>query len=158
MKRFIVLTGVVLISASSFAQKYITAGGIRLSNQGLGVTLQQRVTELTTIEGIAMVNFNEYSAAALFEQHHKILYQKRLNIYMGLGPQIGSYYRDSSYFGLTGLLGLEYKSFLFPIVLSADIKPLFRLDQQNWFSVGFGFSIRYVLIKDKRTGLFARKK
>jgi hypothetical protein len=140
-----------LLPLGVFGQKYITSGGVRMSNEGVGLSLQQLVLEHVTFEGIGMVNLNEASVSGLLEYHNNVLFGKGLNTYIGGGPVYGRYYNaDSAYFGADVILGLEYKVLLLPIVVSADIKPRLRLEQTDWFNVGLGISFRYIFIKQKR--------
>lgn len=132
------------------------SGGVRFSNEGFGLTLQQQVFEHTTVEGIAMANFKEISVSGLIEKHNNLLFTKSLNTYAGIGPVFGKYFAaDSGYIGCDVVFGLEYKVLLLPIVISADIKPRFKLEQDDWFHVGAGISMRYVFIKEKKK-LFER--
>ena len=157
MKRTGVLLIIIFSNLYLYPQKYITAGGVRFSNEGFGLTLQQHIFEHTTVEGIAMANFNEVSVAGLIEKHNNLLFSKSLNTYAGIGPVFGKYYAsDSGYIGCDVIFGLEYKVLLLPIVISADIKPRFKLEQDYWFRFGAGISFRYVFIKEKKT-LFNRK-
>lgn len=141
----------LLLPFNVFGQKYITAGGVRMSNEGFGLTVQQRLFEHATIEGIAMTSLTEGSIAGLLELHNNLLFTKSLNTYIGLGPLVGTkYFSDTTYLGADVVLGLEYKILLLPIVVSADIKPTFRFDNSDWFNLGVGISMRYVFIKDKK--------
>lgn len=137
-----------------FAQKYITAGGIRMSKNEVGVSLQQKILEHTTLEGLAIFNFNEYYVTVMAEKHQPILWGDGFNSYFGAGPRLGSIQSDSMYFGADVVFGVEYKMLLFPVVLSADIKPGFRLQQENWFELGVGISFRYIFIKEQKKKLF----
>ncbi|MBC8172803.1 MAG: hypothetical protein H7X71_02760 [Chitinophagales bacterium] len=146
-----------------FSQKYITAGGLRMSKNEVGLTVQQHIFETVTVEALAMFNIEEYYFSAMLEKHDKILWGEGFNSYFGAGPRYGKYITDSTYFGADFVFGAEYKMLLFPVVLSADIKPGFRFEQDNWFELGVGVSIRYILIKEKKkkpfeNGIFEKRK
>ena len=64
MKKTILICLIFIIPAQLQAQKYITAAGVRFSNEGFGLSLQQRIFEHTTIEAIGQINFKEVSATA----------------------------------------------------------------------------------------------
>ncbi len=151
MKKTILICLISIITLQLHAQKYITAGGVRFSNEGFGLTVQQRIFEFTTLEMIGQINFKEVSATAMIEQHNNLLFSKSLNMYGGIGPSFGKYLlSDSSYLGCNLVFGVEYKVLLLPLVISADLKPAFKLQEDDWFHLGLGFSFRYVLIKQKR--------
>ncbi len=159
MKRTFLISLIFIITNQLSAQKYITAGGVRFSNEGFGLSLQQRIFEHTTIEVIGQVNFKEASATAMIEHHNNLLFTKSLNMYGGIGPSYGKYLlSDSSYLGCNLVFGVEYKVLLLPLVISADLKPAFKLQEDDWFHLGIGFSFRYVLIKQKKKGILPLRK
>jgi hypothetical protein len=146
-----ILTMCLLLPLSLMGQKYITAAGIRMSNEGAGLSIQQRVLEHTTVEAIGMINLNEATFSGLLEYHNNLLFSKSLNTYIGAGPVYGKYYNaDSAYLGADVILGLEYKILLMPMVISLDLKPRMKLEQDDWFNLGTAITIRYVFIKEKR--------
>ncbi len=156
MHRILFLFFTFLIT-QTHAQRYVTAGGVRFSNEGFGLTVQQKLFDHTSIEGIGQINFNEASFTAMIEHHNNILFTKSFNVYAGIGPSIGTYLlSDSSYVGFNIILGAEYKVLLLPILISADIKPAFKLQEEDWFHMSLGLSFRYVFIKEKRKRLFGR--
>lgn len=160
MKRIGILLSLFVCVLPAYNQKYVTAGGLRFSNEGFGLSLQQKIFEHTTIEVIALGNFTEVSISGLIEKHNNLLFSKNLNVYMGVGPVFGNYLNDestkSNYIGSDVIVGLEYKILFLPIVVSADVKPRFKLEQDDWINFATGISFRYVFIKEKRT-LFKEK-
>ena len=65
------------------------------------------------------------------------------NWYAGVGPF--AWIGDPFGFGVVGELGLEYK-FKFPMSISADWRPSFRIIENTDFHAGgFGLNIRYVI-------------
>lgn len=151
MRRNILICLIIINTHQLHAQKYITAAGVRFSNEGFGLSLQQRIFEHTTMEAIGQINFREVSATAMIEHHNNLLFTKSLNMYGGIGPSVGKYLLyDSTYLGCNLVFGVEYKVLLLPLVISADLKPAFKLQEDDWFHLGIGFSFRYVLIKQKK--------
>ena len=56
MKKLIGLFVFSIITLGAYAQNYNTAGGIRISD-GIGVTVQQRIADKLTVEGVAQENW-----------------------------------------------------------------------------------------------------
>ena len=131
------------------AQVYRTAAGIRLDGERLGLTLQQKVFEKSTIEGIFAVGTREVSATALYEWHRPIL-GRRFNYYLGAGGHIGNLKDRGVFTGVDGILGIEYKVNGLPVLLSADIKPAFHFNHDDWIALSTGISIRYVILAEKK--------
>ncbi|GAA4002741.1 hypothetical protein GCM10022408_12750 [Hymenobacter fastidiosus] len=151
---FSLFVGVSLLSAPAVrAQKYRTAAGLRLGKDNYGLTIQQKVFDKTTLEGIALVSPREISGTVLVERHFGIL-GPSLNYYFGAGGHIGNHKDDGAFGGFDGLAGLEYKTAFFPFVLSFDVKPSVEINSADWARFPAAFSVRYVLIREKKTGLF----
>jgi hypothetical protein len=65
-----------------------------------------------------------------------------LNWYAGVGPY--AVFDDPFTLGIVGELGLEYR-FNFPISVSADWRPSFRIiDNTDFHAGGFGLNVRYI--------------
>ena len=137
------------MSVASEAQKYRTAAGVRIESDRFGATLQQKVGERTTIEAIGTVGSREYSGTALYEWHFPLL-GKRLNYYMGAGAHIGNLKDSGVFTGGDAILGIEYKVNGLPFLLSADVKPAFHINHEDWIQLSSGISVRYVLVKEKK--------
>lgn len=133
----------------SEAQKYRTAAGARLESDRFGLTLQQKLHQNGTIEGIVAVGSREYSGTALYEWHKPLLGQ-RFNYYLGAGAHIGNLKDHGVFTGGDAILGIEYKVNGLPFLLSADIKPAFHINHEDWIQLSSGISIRYVLVKEKK--------
>ncbi|RSK49500.1 hypothetical protein [Hymenobacter rigui] len=148
-------TGAVVAPAAQ-AQKYHTAAGLRLGKNNYGLTVQQKIFEKTTLEGLGLVGSRELSATVLAERHFGIL-GPSLNYYFGAGGHLGKNKDTGGFGGFDALAGLEYKVAFVPIVLSLDFKPTVEINSDDWARFPTAFSIRYVLIKDKSSvfdGLF----
>lgn len=142
----------LLLSLAASAQKYRTAAGVRIGRDNFGLTVQQKVLERTTLEGIGLIGTREVSATLLAEQHFGIL-GKSLNYYLGGGAHVGVQKNDGGFGGVDAIAGVEYKIAFVPVVLSLDIKPSVEIsNSDDWFRFPAALSVRYILIKDKREG------
>jgi len=137
------------ICGVSQAQKYRTAAGVRLESDRFGLTLQQKLHERGTVEGIVAIGANEFSGTALYEWHRPIL-GERFNYYLGAGAHIGNLKDNGVFTGIDGILGIEYKINGLPFLLSADVKPAVHFHHADWLGLSSGISVRYVLWKDKQ--------
>ncbi|MBC3540742.1 hypothetical protein ACFSC6_12700 [Rufibacter sediminis] len=132
----------------ALAQRYKTAAGVRIGNDEFGGTIQQKILEKTTLEGMVTAGTRQVTATLLAEQHFPVLGQ-RFNYYMGGGVHGGHLKDYGTIYGFDVIGGLEYKVNGLPFLLSADLKPAIHLRHEDWLSFGGAFSIRYVLIKEK---------
>lgn len=151
--------GVALAPAAQ-AQKYHTAAGLRLGKNNYGLTVQQKIFEKTTLEGLALVGSREVSATVLAERHFGIL-GPSLNYYFGAGGHLGRNKDTGGFGGFDALAGVEYKVAFVPLVLSLDFKPTVEINSDDWARFPTAFSVRYVIIKDKSSvfdGLFGGDK
>lgn len=142
------------------AQKYHTAAGLRLGKNNYGLTVQQKIFEKTTLEGLALVGSREVSATVLAERHFGIL-GPSLNYYFGAGGHLGRNKDTGGFGGFDALAGVEYKVAFVPLVLSLDFKPTVEINSDDWARFPTAFSVRYVIIKDKSSifdGLFGGDK
>lgn len=137
------------ISVVSEAQKYRTAAGVRIESDRFGVTLQQKLHERGTVEAIATAGSRDYSLTGLYERHYPLL-GKRFNYYLGAGAHIGNLKDRGVFTGGDVILGVEYKVNGLPFLLSADVKPAFHINHDDWIQLSSGISVRYVLIKEKK--------
>ena len=90
MKQPIIVFFLLLATSfSAFSQLYTTAAGIRMGTDW-GFTVQQRVLDKVTIEGIVQSSLQreEVLVTGLVERHYPLL-TKGLNIYMGAGMHKG---------------------------------------------------------------------
>ncbi|WP_044511265.1 hypothetical protein [Hymenobacter sp. DG25B] len=148
---FLVLLLVVLSFSGAQAQKYRTAAGFRYSPNGYGLTVQQKVWEKSTLEGLALADTREVSATVLLERHFPIL-GPSLNYYFGAGGHVGNNKDNGSFGGFDGIVGLEYKIAFTPLVISTDFKPSIEFNSADWARFPTGLSLRYILVKEKKRG------
>jgi hypothetical protein len=147
------LLGLGLLAASpAAAQKYRTAAGLRLSPGQYGLTVQQKFLPGATLEGLALAGTREVSATVLAERHFGIL-GPSLNYYLGAGGHVGNHKDTGTFGGVDGIVGVEYKVALTRLVISADFKPSIEFGSDDWARFPTAFSVRYILIKEKKTGL-----
>ncbi|UOQ54393.1 hypothetical protein [Hymenobacter cellulosivorans] len=146
------VTGLLLAPAAQ-AQKYRTAAGLRLGAGNYGITVQQKILDKVTLEGIGIVGNREFSGTVLAERHFGIL-GPSLNYYLGAGGHLGNHKDDGAFGGFDGIIGAEYKVAFVPVVLSFDFKPSVEFNSADWARFPTAFSVRYVFVKEKKTGLF----
>jgi hypothetical protein len=153
----LILTGLLAsLALGATAQKYRTAAGLRVGRENFGVTVQQKVFERTTLEGIGMVGNREVSATLLAEQHFGLL-GRSLNYYLGGGAHIGTQKNNGAFGGFDAIAGVEYKIAFVPVVLSLDVKPSVEINNNDdWFRFPAALSVRYVLVPERPTGFLNR--
>lgn len=137
----------------SLAQKYRTAAGLRFSSGLYGLTVQQKILPKTTLEGLLLAGTREVTGTIMAEQHFGLL-GPSLNYYFGAGGHVGNHKDTGAFGGVDGIAGLEYKIALTRFVVSADFKPTIEFGSNDWARFATGISVRYILIKEKKTGLF----
>ncbi|MBC6610338.1 hypothetical protein H8B15_05370 [Hymenobacter sp. BT507] len=145
---FMLLVG---LASTAQAQKYRTAAGVRLGAGNYGLTVQQKIFEKTTLEGLGLVGSREVSLGLLAERHFGIL-GPSLNYYLGAGGHVGTHKDDGAFGGIDAIVGLEYKLPITRLVLSADFKPSVEFGSSDWARFPTAISVRYILIKEKKTG------
>ena len=139
--------------APARAQKYRTAAGLRLGAGNYGLTIQQKILEKTTLEGLGLVGTREVSGGLLLEQHFRIL-GPSLNYYFGAGAHLGNHKDDGVFTGLDAIAGVEYKVPITRLVVSADFKPSVEFGAGDWARFPTAISVRYIFIKDRNHGVF----
>lgn len=139
----------VCLSFGASAQKYRTALGPRFESDKFGLSLQQKLNERGTLEVIGAVGEREVIGTAMYEWHFPLL-GERFNYYIGAGGHVGNLKDKGVFTGADAILGLEYKVNGLPFLLSADIKPAFHVNHENWIDLSSGVSVRYVLVKEKK--------
>jgi hypothetical protein len=149
MKKYLLVFLLFLMSLAAWAQKYRTAVGARIDRNDFGITLQQKVLERNTVEGIFAVGSREVSGTALFERHFPFL-GRGFNYYLGAGAHVGTLKDHGAFYGGDVILGTELKLPIFPLLFSFDIKPAVHVGHEDWFDFASGFSLRYILVKEKK--------
>jgi hypothetical protein len=155
-----------LLPFQAFSQRYGTALGLRFGNSDLnrtlGLTVQQRITERITLEGILQSDFNRNTTFSLLAERHRPIISKRFNYYLGAGVAFGneeSFVKNpaskeivhtygNATFGVDLVAGIELT--LANAVISLDYKPNVNVSGREEFYRGqVGISARSVLVKSK---------
>lgn len=132
---------------------YNTALGIKFL-YGIALTGKHFFTDKQAAEAIVRYNGmgglgSDINLTALYEYHSTIIDVPGLKWYVGGGAYAGTFsFKDSDfipesdgtsnvYFGLSGVLGLEYRIKSLPIAISADWQPVYLLKDYD-DNTGFG--------------------
>ncbi|MDX1954509.1 MAG: hypothetical protein SFU20_03190 [Chitinophagaceae bacterium] len=148
MKKIIVAAAIFLtISVTrSSAQDYTTALGVKFWDGG-GITLKHFFNEQNAGELIGYFWSQGARFTGLYEIHGDISNAGGLRWYIGPGAHVGFYnskYGDGAYFGVDGVLGLDYKFNNAPINLSIDWQPSIEFGSGRGFYGGWGgLGVRY---------------
>ncbi|MBN7812062.1 hypothetical protein J0A68_14005 [Algoriphagus sp. H41] len=156
----------LLLATPGFSQRYGTALGLRFGNSDLnrtlGLTLQQRVTERVTLEGILQSDFSKNTTFSLLAERHRPIISKRFNYYLGGGVAFGneeSFVKNpdtkeivhtygNATFGVDLVAGIELT--VANAVIAVDYKPNVNISGREEFYRGqVGISARTVLVKSK---------
>lgn len=149
-----------------FSQRYGTALGLRFGNsefnRTIGLTLQQRLVEKITLEGILQSDFSRNTTLSILAEKHSPIISKRFNYYFGAGVAFGneeSFVKNeiekeiihtygNATFGVDLIAGIELT--VANAVISLDYKPNINLSGREEFYRGqVGISARTVLVKSK---------
>ncbi|HSF52760.1 MAG TPA: hypothetical protein VLA71_03360 [Algoriphagus sp.] len=150
----------------AFSQRYGTALGLRFGNsefnRTVGLTLQQRLIERVTLEGILQSDFSRNTTLSLLGKRHSPIISKRFNYYYGGGVAFGneeSFVKNpgtkeiihtygNSTFGVDLIAGIELT--VANAVISLDYKPNVNLaGREEYYRGQVGISARTVLVKSK---------
>jgi len=156
-KHLVLLIVLLLTGITASAQKYRTNAGVRFGRNDFGVSLQQKIFDEVTLQGIVAAGNQEVDGTLLIEKHFPIL-GKGFNYYLGAGVHAGTLKEYGGFYGADVILGSELKLPIFPLVLSIDIKPAVHAGHADWITLDGGFTLRYILVKEKvekkRFGIF----
>lgn len=167
VQNVIIILFFLLISNSGLmAQRYGTAVGARLGNSSLsrtfGLSIQQRIVDKVTLEGILQSDFGRNTNLSLLAERHRPIISKRFNYYYGGGIAFGneeSFIKNeetmqidhtfgNKTLGVDLIAGIEFT--IANTVLSLDYKPNINLAGRSEFYRGqAGISVRTVLVKSK---------
>lgn len=153
----LLLTGGTAI-AQNESSSYQTALGVKVWNNGGGVSLKHFVTNNNALEGIGYFWNRGVRITGLYEFHFDIEGAPGLKWYAGPGAHVGfynnGYYYDTfgnrhgsnTYIGIDGVLGLDYKFTGVPLNLSLDWQPSFEFGDNRGFMYSWGgLGIRYTI-------------
>ena len=136
------------------AQDYRMALGIRLSNStptlNNSITGKYFVTNRTAIEGLVSFG-SRFGLGGLLEIHNP-LNVEGLRWFYGAGAYVGFESNPSqTFFGPTGVIGLDYKFPNVPVNLSVDWKPeLDIIPDINFVPDAFALSVRFAFASKKQ--------
>lgn len=142
-----------LSQAQSLGHDYRTGLGVKLGWWGGGaISLKHFVKPDAAVEGLLSFWPDGFVVGGLYEFHGDITGAPGLKWYVGPGAHLGFWndnYRNDhpnvsggAYFGLDGVLGLDYKFYRAPIDLSVDVQPGFNIPSGDFYTWG-GLGIRY---------------
>ena len=142
------------------AQTYTTSAGLRLGD-GIGISMRQKLIKRTTIEGLFYKHQkSDLTLAGAMLDHHMPVLTKRLNLYMGGG--FGRAFKQpdestqSSFNAFMLNAGLEFT--ISRLNMSWDFVPVIPIGAEDESLVPMtAFSLRYVIIKKSKNGLFENK-
>lgn|SRR5690606_31883775 len=124
---------------------YRTALGVKFYPGA--VTLKHFHRDNRALEGLAYFNWGGVRITGLYELHFDINGAPGLKWYVGPGVHVGFYdhrHHDGTFFGVDGVLGLDYKINNAPLNLSLDWQPSIEFGDGRGFEGGWGgLSIRY---------------
>jgi hypothetical protein len=156
MKKILTIIATFSLCIQLNAQKYRTAVGARIGTR-FGISVQQKVFEQSTIEGIFQTNVgnkDDIMLTFLWEQHQKLI-GKRLNFYYGGGIHKGWIVNKSAKFdlknpsGVSLIAGVEIT--FDRLNVSLDYKPLLNvISGEQFYESQSALTLRYVFIKSKK--------
>ena len=135
------------------AQVYRQSVGLRLDESSFGISLVQRIARPITLECIADFRQKDLSLALVPRVHGRLI-GRRLNYFIGAGGQVGlvknTVQEIQPFYGVGGMLGVEYKFNFLPIHISYDVRPLFQLKgHPDLFGFQSALGIRIVRKSEK---------
>ncbi len=153
---FMISLATVTTKAQNLSSGYKTGLGVKLWNDGGGITLKHFVSNNNAVEAIGYFWNGGTRITGLYEFHYDIAGAPGLKWYIGPGVHVGLYnsrYYDNnpnndrtsgSFVGIDGVLGLDYKFNGVPINLSLDWQPSFEFgDNRGFIGSWGGLGIRY---------------
>lgn len=153
MKKLLLIVSIILASYTfSTAQEL----GVRFGDVSGGSVAIDGVFSTGKFSRLhADISFgNGVGADLLWDFLYRPLGSEAFNWYVGVGPYLGVFDKDSDYegnggtdfnLGVVGEIGLEYRFNGLPISLSADYRPSLEIiDETKFHAGGFGLNIRYI--------------
>ena len=154
MKRSFLATMVLLFVISANAQMndgpdYKTALGVKVYPGA--VSVKHFFKDKIAVEGLGYVTSDGFRVTGLYELYNNLGNVEGLKWYIGPGAHVGFYdyydhhnnHIDGTFFGIDGVLGLDYKFKGAPINVSIDWQPSFEFGDYVGFDHYGGIGIRY---------------
>jgi len=147
---------IILMAVNAFSQSmgrtYKTALGVKFYPASISV--KHFTTNKVALEGLGYFWNYGFRLTGLYEIHGDINDAPGLKWYIGPGAHFGIWndnykdqydHDDAAYFGIDGVLGLDFKFNNAPINMSVDIQPHFNFgtNGSSGFDVWGGLAIRY---------------
>jgi hypothetical protein len=137
---------VATTQAQNTSSSYRTALGVKFYPGA--ISIKHFVNERGAIEGLASFWKGGVRFTGLYELHYPLLQVDGLQWYVGPGAHIGfyddKYYGGNTFFGIDGVLGIDYKIPGAPLNVSLDWNPSFEFgdgaDFQSWGGLGIRFT------------------
>jgi hypothetical protein len=146
---------IALMGFQSAKAQYNTGIGLRLGS-GNGISVKHFVQPHAAVEGILYTRWSGFLLTGLYEVHKDIRGVRGLQWFYGGGAHFGTWNagfhnlpwgtkREShSAYGLSGIVGLDYKFNNSPINLSLDWKPAVNVtDDAGFWWDEVAFSMRF---------------
>lgn len=133
-------------TASSLTYK--SAFGVKIWNGG-GLTLKTFLDTKNALEFTGFFRGQGFRVGAAYLIHGDLNSEGNLKWYFGPGAHVGFYKFDNqpdddgTYFGVSGVIGVDYKFKELPINLSLDWQPTFEFSGKAYFEPWGGLSVRY---------------
>jgi len=138
--------------SNSMGRSYKTALGFKF--YPASISIKHFTTPRVALEGLGSFWNYGFRFTGLYEIHGNINDAPGLKWYIGPGAHVGGWndkYKNEydhdggAYFGLDGVLGLDFKFNQAPINMSIDVQPNFSFgtDGRSGFEVWGGFAVRY---------------
>jgi hypothetical protein len=137
---------VTTTQAQNTSSSYRTALGVKFYPGA--ISIKHFVNDRAAIEGLASFWKGGVRFTGLYELHYPLLQVDGLQWYVGPGAHIGfyddKYYGGSTFFGIDGVLGIDYKIPGAPLNVSLDWNPSFEFGDgaefQSWGGLGIRFT------------------
>jgi hypothetical protein len=150
----LLMLSVNYLQAQALGREYRTAIGVKIWDGG-GLSVKHFVNDKAALEGIAYFWDQGFRLTGLYEIHGDIGGAPGLKWYVGPGAHVGFYDNNdhndgqgSTYFGIDGVLGLDFKFNKAPINVSIDWQPVFEFgDGRGFYGNWGGLGIRYAFGK-----------
>lgn len=152
MKKFrtvLTIMALVIVAQAANAQNtsssYRTALGVKFYPGA--ISIKHFVNDKAALEGLASFWKGGVRITGLYELHYPLLDVDGLQWYVGPGAHIGfyddKYYGGTTFIGVDGVLGVDYKIPGAPLNLSLDWNPSFEFGDGAQFQSWGGLGVRF---------------
>ncbi len=154
----------LFLAVQAPAQAYKTAIGVR-GEKNYGVSFQQKIAKNTSLEFIGRYNFRDKGSVSILAKQYKKLIFKNFTYFYGAGvskgwladavdPTTEAPVKDP--FAVAATAGVEMTFNRFNV--SFDYQPSVNIaGGENFLEHGTAVTVRYVLFKEEKKGLFSGK-